>query len=116
MNAKRRSIAIAAVLVAATILTTLTAFARQASVVIMTNSGVFASSFCTSTGQVTIVHGVQQDANGQVSFGATYLWGSAGTYSLGPGNHVVAKGCYSHSVVSTTVLGNATAKSTVWYD
>jgi hypothetical protein len=116
MNTRKHSIASAVLLVAAATLTTITALARQSSVVVMTNSGISASSFCTTTGQVMVVQGVQQDANGQVSFGATYLWGNAGTYSLGPGNHVVAKGCYSHSIVSTTVVGNATAKSTVWYD
>jgi hypothetical protein len=95
------------------------ALARPSSVVVMTNSGISASSFCTSTGRVTVVHGVQHDANGQVSFGAAYLSGVSGTtatYRLGPGNAVVTRGCYAHTIVSTTVVGNASARSTLWYD
>jgi hypothetical protein len=117
MTSRQRLLTVAAVLAAA--FSTVVAFARPSSVVVMTNSGISASSFCTSTGKVTVVQAVTQDANSQVSFGATYLTGISGTsntYSFGNGNHDVAKGCYSHSIVSTTVMGNGTAKSTVWYD
>lgn len=116
MRARPYSYAAALALLAAATLGAAVASARSASVVVMTNSGISTASFCTSTGRVTVVHGAQQDAYGQVSFGATYLSGTAGTYQLGPGNALVAAGCYAHTIVSTTVMGNASAKSTVWYD
>lgn len=121
MNMRMRSYSFASAfaLVAAGTLGAAVALARPSSVVVMTNSGISASTFCTLTGRVTVVHRAQHDAGGQVSFGATYLSGISGTtatYRLGPGNAIVAKGCYAHTVVSTTVVGNASAKSTLWFD
>jgi hypothetical protein len=89
--------------------------ARKGSTVVMTNASMTSSSFCTDTGNITVVHNVTHDAHGQVSFGVTALSGPT-TYRFGPGNHAIAKGCYSHSIANTTVVGNAQAKSTIWYD
>jgi hypothetical protein len=111
---------LACVPLAALAVATLTSVAlgRQASVATMTNTGIFPSQFCTSTGNITIVQSIQADANGQAAIGATFLSGQSGqgTYRLGNGNAVVGKGCYSHTLVSTTVMGNALARSTVWYE
>jgi hypothetical protein len=92
------------------------AWARRASAVVMTNAGITPpSTFCTSTGNITVVHRGTQDANGHYAFGSTLLTGPA-TYRLGPGNARVAKGCYTHTIANTTVVGSARVQSTVWYD
>lgn len=88
---------------------------REASVAVVRNNGMSESSFCTSNGRVFVVHGGWNDANGSYAIGHTLLVGPA-TYRLGPGNASIATGCYTHKLANTSVVGNAWAKSTVWYD
>jgi hypothetical protein len=88
---------------------------RVPSVVVVRNNGMAESSFCTTNGQVFVVHSGWNDANGSYAIGHTLLVGPA-TYRLGPGNASLAQGCYAHKMANTSVVGNAWAKSTVWYD
>jgi hypothetical protein len=103
---------------------------KTASIAVLTKSGVQSSFFCTTTRQVLIVHKcvgpgdnhfsskVDEERGGSYcSFGQTYISGGPGTFRLAQGNAEIPKGCYSmHGFSNTTVVGRATAISTVWYD
>src|SRR5262249_47953286 len=103
---------------------------KAANVAVLTKSGVQSSFFCTTTRQVLIVHKCvgsgdnhfsskvdEERGNSYCSFGQTYISGAPGTFRLAPGNAEIPKGCYSmHGFSNTTVVGRATAISTVWYD
>jgi hypothetical protein len=88
---------------------------RVASVAGVRNNGAVTSQFCTSNGQITVVHSGWNDANGSYAIGGTLLTGQS-TYHLGNGNASIQAGCYQHTMFNTSVMGNAWAKSTVWYD
>ena len=103
---------------------------RVASVAVMTTSGVQSSLFCTTNRRIFVVHkcvgagdnhfsSTVDEARGgsYCSFGQTYISGDPGTFRLAQGNADIPKGCYSvHGFANTTVIGSATAVSTVWYD
>jgi len=89
---------------------------NQSSVATITNAGTQPSSFCTKDGHISVDHGGWHDpASGSYAIGFTLLQGPS-TYHLQPGPTVIAKGCYSHTLGDTTVIGNAGAQSTVWYN
>jgi hypothetical protein len=103
---------------------------RVASVAVMTKSGVQSSLFCTTNRRIFVVHKCigagdnhfastvdEARGNSYCSFGETYISGGPGTFRLAQGNADIPKGCYSmHGFANTTVVGRATAVSTVWYD
>jgi hypothetical protein len=89
--------------------------ARVASVAGVRNNGAVTSQFCTKNGQITVVHSGWNDANGSYAIGGTLLTGQT-TYRLANGNASIQAGCYQHTMFNTSVVGNAWAKSTVWYD
>jgi hypothetical protein len=86
------------------------AFQRMSLVVAIdvatTNAG-----FCTSDGQISVEHDGSQDPSG---IGYTLLTGPT-TYKLKPGPATIEKGCYTHTLSDTTVVGRAEATSIVLY-
>jgi hypothetical protein len=69
-------------------------------------------SFCTSDGQISVEHDGSQDPSG---IGYTLLTGAT-TYKLKLGPAMVEKGCYTHTLSDTTVVGKAEATSIVLYN